>query len=87
MFAIEVSFSHTMVVNDYVLHGKGSADEGRAAMQFGIWNTEEVRELIEWVRAYNLDPAHTTKLEFLSPWAALGCSGSPLGASPNAARP
>src|SRR5207244_9381161 len=36
-----------------------------AGLQFWTWNTDEVLDLIKWMRAWNADPAHTAKVEFL----------------------
>lgn len=64
LFAMEMSWMQAEAINDYVLTGIG---EGRTLLRkngYGIWNTEEVLELIEWIRTYNTDPAHTRKLHF-----------------------
>jgi erythromycin esterase len=62
MVAFEAYFGTTLAVNDYVLYGKGSAEEAVATMGFWIWNTEEVIGLVEWIRAWNL--AHERKVKF-----------------------
>ncbi|AGC43114.1 erythromycin esterase [Myxococcus stipitatus DSM 14675] len=63
IFALEGNFSEALVINDYVLHGKG--DEAQVLDNlFPIWRTEEVMALIRWMRAYNADPRHTHKLKF-----------------------
>ncbi|MBF5041526.1 erythromycin esterase family protein [Aggregicoccus sp. 17bor-14] len=63
-FAIEANFGEALAVDDYVVHGKGSAAAALAGLYFWTWNTEEVLALIEWMRAYNQDPAHARKLHF-----------------------
>jgi erythromycin esterase len=63
VFGIEATMPGTLVVNDYVLHGKGSATAGLDAMQFWTWNTDEVRALIEWMRAWNA--THERKVKFV----------------------
>ncbi|WP_342379748.1 erythromycin esterase family protein [Myxococcus stipitatus] len=63
IFALEGNFAEALVINDYVLHGKG--DEAQVLDNlFQIWRTEEVMALIRWMRAYNADPRHTRKLKF-----------------------
>ncbi|QSQ17715.1 erythromycin esterase family protein [Myxococcus landrumensis] len=64
VFAIEASFGESLVVNDYVLHGKGDPAKALAGLYFWTWDTEEVLALIRWMRAYNADPRHPRKLKF-----------------------
>lgn len=64
--AIESSFPRSRLVNDYI-HGRGpAAYEELLDTGFGngMGQLEANRDLVEWMRAYNLDPAHTTKLNF-----------------------
>jgi erythromycin esterase len=46
------------------VHGKGNAKDALAGIYFWTWNTEEVLAMIEWMRAWNADPAHTKKVQF-----------------------
>ncbi|HQU57795.1 MAG TPA: erythromycin esterase family protein [Saprospiraceae bacterium] len=63
VFAIEANQLEVEKVNRYVCDGKGKATEVIKAM-FKVWNTAEMLELIEWLRAYNLQhPA--SKVEFV----------------------
>ena len=53
VFAIEASFSACQNINDYVM---GKTDDGAKALDsqgFWTWNTEEVRSMLDWMRAYN----------------------------------
>ncbi|MFN8536321.1 MAG: erythromycin esterase family protein [Thermomicrobiales bacterium] len=64
--AIESSFPRGRIANDYVL-GRGPAtfaeiQETGFSHNFGRLDAN--RELIEWMRAYNADPAHPTRLHF-----------------------
>ncbi len=64
--ALESSFPRGRVVNEYI-HGRGPAsyDEIReAGFGHGMGALEANRDLIEWMRAYNLDPSHAVKLNF-----------------------
>jgi erythromycin esterase len=63
-FAIEASMPEAFDVDAYVLGGPGDATKALDALYFWTINTEEVLDLIEWMRAYNLDPAHTRKVHF-----------------------
>jgi erythromycin esterase len=62
VFAIEADVADAHAVNDYVLTGKG--DAARVLADLGNWNTEEVLELLRWMRRYNEDPKHPRKLSF-----------------------
>jgi erythromycin esterase len=62
VFALEADVADAHAVNTYVLTGQGDAAQALAGL--GNWNTEEVLELIQWMRRYNEDPRHTRKLKF-----------------------
>jgi erythromycin esterase len=64
VFAIEANQPECRAINDYVLHGKGDARAALAGIYFWTWNTEEVLAMIEWMRAWNADPAHAQKVQF-----------------------
>lgn len=64
--AIESSFPRARLVNEYI-HGRGPAkyqDLINTGFGHGFGQLEANRELVEWMRAYNLDPRHATKLSF-----------------------
>ncbi|MBK8229577.1 MAG: erythromycin esterase family protein [Candidatus Eisenbacteria bacterium] len=65
VFALEIGQVEARAINDYVLEGKGDARStlGRAGMW--VWETEEVLDLIEWMRAWNAEPSHTPELRFV----------------------
>lgn len=56
-FAIEANMTEAQRVNDYVLTGRGNARDAIAGLYFWTWNTEEVVELVEWMRRYNASGA------------------------------
>jgi len=64
VFALEGSWGEVLAVNDYVLNGKGNPDRALAGVMFWTWNTKEVLAMIQWIRNYNLDPAHEKKVKF-----------------------
>jgi hypothetical protein len=64
VFGIEASLPDCIAINDYVLHGKGDPEKAVAGQGFWTWSTEEVLELVKWMRAYNEDSSHATKLKF-----------------------
>ena len=53
LFGIEACFGETLAVNDYVLRGEGSAEDALDGIGFWTWNTEEVRDFVEWLREFN----------------------------------
>ena len=63
IFAIEAAFAETQDWNDYVLHGRGSAEEALASITYWAWDTEEVAAMLDWMRQFNANPAHETKLK------------------------
>lgn len=64
VFGMEANWPESLEVNAYVLEGKGDAREAVGRLAFAVWQTEEVLDLIRWMRQYNLDAAHTQKLKF-----------------------
>lgn len=53
LFAIEANMPEAYRVNDYVLTGKGDPKELLKGMYFWTWNTQEVLDMILWMRAFN----------------------------------
>ena len=64
VFAIEGEFGGSQVVNEYILYGKGDINQSLEAMNFWIWSTEEVVDMIEWMKKYNDDPNNKRKIKF-----------------------
>ena len=64
--AIESSFPRGPIVNGYVLgHGPASYEAVQdTGFSHGFGKFEANRELVEWMRHYNADPAHQRKLKF-----------------------
>jgi erythromycin esterase len=61
VFVIEANFPESLAVNAYVLDGVGTAADALAGMRFWIWDTEEVLDLIEWMRWWNANNTHKVK--------------------------
>ncbi len=64
VFAIEATMPEAFDINEYVLTGEGDPAKALAGLYFWTWNTEEVLDLIEWMRGYNADPRHPQKVKF-----------------------
>jgi erythromycin esterase len=52
-FSIEANMPEAYRLNDFVLHGVGDPEELLEGMRFWTWNTQEVLDMILWMRAYN----------------------------------
>ena len=64
--AIESSFPKSRLVNEYVM-GRGPAtyeEVQDAGFGHGFGKLDANRELVEWMRHYNADPAHDVQLHF-----------------------
>lgn len=62
IFAIEANMPECQRINDYVLSGKGNLKDLIRGMIFWTWDTQEVFDMVEWMRVYNLTAG--TKLKF-----------------------
>lgn len=52
-FIIEGDFGGCLAVEDYIHGGEGTAKEALSQIGFGIYKTEELAELVDWMRSYN----------------------------------
>lgn len=64
VFAIEASYAGCRNINNYVLDGKGDAHTALASQGFWTWDTEEVIDMIEWIRQYNQTVSAEKKVKF-----------------------
>src|SRR5919199_614222 len=74
--AIEVTSPQARAINQYVLGGRERSDpkvEDWFGNGFGL--LEANRELVEWLRRYNADASHPTKLHFYGLDLPLGQGG------------
>ena len=53
IFSIEANMPEAYRLNDYVLHGTGDPKELLKGMYFWTWNTQEVLDMILWMREFN----------------------------------
>lgn len=53
IFAIEANMPEAYRLNDYVLNGTGDPVQLLRGMYFWTWNTEEVLDMIRWMREFN----------------------------------
>lgn len=80
-FQIEASLPDAIAVDDYVQYGFGAVDTAISGMHFWVWDTEEVTELVEWLRVARGVRFFGVDLQF-APTAAAKL----LGSIPAAAR-
>jgi erythromycin esterase len=64
IFALECPFGEAYDINRYVVDGIGDPKKALAGIYYWAWDTKEVLDLIEWMREYNADPSHETKVKF-----------------------
>lgn len=64
VFGLEATMPEAFDVNTYVLTGVGDPLKALAGLYFWFWDTEEILEMIQWMRRYNADPLHTKKVKF-----------------------
>jgi erythromycin esterase-like protein len=57
VFSIEANLPESFRVGDYVLGGEGDPRSLIDGMYFWTWATEEVREMVEWMRRHNAGAA------------------------------
>lgn len=64
-FTLELPWSSGLRLDDYVVHGKGNLEDiahDEFQGSYDLWNNQEYRDLIEWIRNYNVhhphDPVH-----------------------------
>lgn len=60
VFAMECDGGAGQVINDYILKGEGNIEDSLPA----LYRTEEVKNMIKWMKEYNDDPSHKEKIKF-----------------------
>ncbi|HKV08894.1 MAG TPA: erythromycin esterase family protein, partial [Thermoanaerobaculia bacterium] len=58
VFAIEANWPESEAVDEYVRTGQGDPARALAGLYFWTWNTEEVLDLIRWMRQWNSVSGH-----------------------------
>ncbi len=53
IFSIEANMPEAYALNEYIINGKGDVRKLMAGMYFWTWNTQEVLDMIEWMKKYN----------------------------------
>ena len=63
-FALEGDYGNCEVVNRYIHGGEGTAQETVAAIGFPIYRTEQMEQLVSWMRDYNATAREDDQLCF-----------------------
>ena len=64
IFGIEASFGGCSYINDYVNIGVGKIDSVLLNFDFWTWRTEEVKDLILWIKDFNVGKNQNDKIIF-----------------------
>jgi len=58
IFSMEANMPESYKLNDYTAKGKGNPNKLIAGMHFWTWRTEEVLNMVEWMRKFNQPKQH-----------------------------
>lgn len=64
VFVLEGDFGGGQQINDFILHGEGTAKEAVYALDYGIYKTEQMIDLVEWLKEYNETVDESEKVYF-----------------------
>jgi erythromycin esterase len=64
IFAIEATWPEANRLNEYVHAGQGNPETLLSGLYFWTWNTEEVLDMILWMRQHNVDPGSAPAVSF-----------------------
>lgn len=64
LFGIEANFAACYDINKYILTGEGNAKEALSRNGYWVWQSQEVIDLIEWMKDYNKDKTSIEKIQF-----------------------
>jgi erythromycin esterase len=64
VYAVEVGYPDALALDDFVVTGRGDPVAAIHALLTTKDETRETLALVQWMRAYNADPSHTTKVHF-----------------------
>ncbi|GCE07147.1 succinoglycan biosynthesis protein [Dictyobacter aurantiacus] len=64
IFVMENSWGKSQLIDAYINGGPGQLSDIVKNDLSPAWQTQEYQSMLTWMRAYNADPAHTTKIHF-----------------------
>ncbi|MCP9756520.1 hypothetical protein EGI26_15250 [Lacihabitans sp. CCS-44] len=63
VFAFEMDYGESLVLDEYLQTGKGDITSiMKKEMHFFVWRTTEVRDLLEWMKSYNIGKSEDQRL-------------------------
>src|SRR6056297_3044305 len=65
ILGFEADMGETIYINRFITKGIGTIDEVMKKMHFWTWRTEEVKNLILWMKEYNKDKDATQRIHFI----------------------
>lgn len=78
IFAIEANLPESRRLNDYVLRGEGNPATLLAGLMLWPWNTQEMLDLIRWMRSFNMSGRGTVQFTGFDAQSASGATDSVL---------
>lgn len=64
VFVLEGDFGGGQQINDFIINGKGTAKEAVESLDYGIYRTKQMIDLIEWMHNYNQTASNHEKIYF-----------------------
>jgi erythromycin esterase len=64
-FVMENNWGISHLVDSYINGGRQKIDDVLSNGLFRSWQTQEYRDILQWMRAYNADPAHSIKIHYI----------------------
>ncbi len=64
VFVLEGDFGGAQQINQFILDGTGSAEEAVYALDYNIYKTEQMIDLVQWMHDYNLTVDEEEKVYF-----------------------
>jgi erythromycin esterase len=60
--AVEANWPESLDLDAYVQGGRGEPAQLLAGFRYWMWSTEEIVDLLRWLRGWNADPRHARKV-------------------------
>lgn len=64
VFVLEGDFGGGQQINQFILNGMGTAEEAVNALDYGIYRTEQMIDLVQWMHDYNARVSEDEKVYF-----------------------
>ncbi|EON71268.1 erythromycin esterase family protein [Lysinibacillus sphaericus] len=64
VFVLEGDFGGAQQINQFILNGAGTAEEAVRALDYGIYQTEQMIEFVQWMHDYNKTADEKDKVYF-----------------------